>query len=81
MAQEHLRHFLRAEVALELGPSVAPGLMWSAAQLPTLENVDPLRPEAIQGGLVLLFSDNSDATIFEASDGNWEGLAAGLCVP
>ena len=83
MAQEQLRQFLRAEVAMAVGPAVAPGLQWSTAQLPTLQAVDALRvlPRAPQGRVAHLVFDNSDATVFEVSDGNWEGVAAGLCIP
>jgi len=43
MAQEQLRQFLRAEVAMAVGPLVAPSLQWSTTQLPTLQFVDALR--------------------------------------
>lgn len=81
MAQEQLRQFLRAEVAMAVGPLVAPSLQWSTTQLPTLQFVDALRdlPQVPSGSAAHLFSNDSDPTAFEVSDGNWEGVAAGLC--
>ena len=81
MAQEQLRQFLRAEVAMAVGPLVAPSLRWSTTQLPTLQFVDALRdlPQVPSGSAAHLFSNDSDPTAFEVSDGNWEGVAAGLC--
>ena len=83
MASESLRQVLRAEVVLAVGPAAAPGLCWSDCQLPTLRDVSCLRPNfsTARLGVEVLFEDNSAATAFEASDGNWEGVAAGLAAP
>ena len=83
MASESLRQFLRAEVLLAVGPAAAPGLCWSDCQLPTLRDVSCLRPNfsTARLGVEVLFEDNSAATAFEASDGNWEGVAARLAAP
>ena len=83
MASESLRQFLRAEVLLAVGPAAAPGLCWSDCQLPTLRDVSCLRPNfsTARLGVEVLFEDNSAATAFEASDGNWEGVAAQLAAP
>ena len=72
MAAEHLRHFLRAEVAIAIGPERAPGLRWASTQLPTLIDVEPLRflPQLAGSQIELLFADLSDPTAFESCDGN-----------
>ncbi len=66
---------------MAVGPLVAPSLQWSTTQLPTLQFVDALRdlPQVPSGSAAHLFSNDSDPTAFEVSDGNWEGVAAGLC--
>ena len=66
---------------MAVGSSVAPSLQWSTAQLPTLKVIDalPNLPQAPPGGASHLLSNDSDPTAFEVSDGNWEGVAAGLC--
>jgi hypothetical protein len=84
MASESLRHFLRPEVTLAVGPEAAPGLCWSDCQLPTLEEVSCLHPcfnASRIGGEALCFGNNSAPTVFEVSDGNWEGVAARLAAP
>ena len=83
MASESLRHFLRTEVILAVGPEAAPGLCWSDCQLPTLAEVSCLRPcfNASRIGGEALFRNNSAPTVFEESDGNWEGVAARLAAP
>ena len=83
MAAEHLRHFLRAEVAIAIGPERAPGLRWASTQLPTLIDVEPLRslPQLAGSQIELLFADLSDPTAFESCDGNWEAVAASLSLP
>jgi len=73
MAAEHLRQALRAEVALAVGPVLAPHLRWSTSQLPTLRDVLPLRSLLLTTGTDVdtLLVDTSALTLFEASDGNW----------
>lgn len=80
MAAEHLRQALRAEVALAVGPVLAPHLRWSTSQLPTLRDVLPLRSLLLTTGTDVdtLLVDTSALTLFEASDGNWERVAANL---
>ena len=80
MAAEHLRQALRAEVALAVGPVLAPHLRWSTSQLPTLQDVLPLRSLLLTTGTDVdtLLVDTSALTLFEASDGNWERVAANL---
>lgn len=80
MTAEQLRQSLRAEVALAVGPQVAPTLSWSSCQLPTLKNVTPLRSllRTASLGAEIFLADNSELTAFEASDGNWERVAADL---
>lgn len=68
---------------MSVGPTVAPGLLWSDCELPTLRVVECLRPQfrTLRVDNDLLFSDNSEPTALEASDGNWEGIAAQLAAP
>ena len=66
MAQEQIRQFLRAEVAMAVGPLVALRLQWSTTQLPSLKAVDAVRdlPQVPPGSAAHLFSNDSDPTAF-----------------
>jgi hypothetical protein len=80
MAVEKLQHFLHSEVILSLGPESATMVRWGKSRLPTLVDVEPLRPlvQALALNDLELLSDVSPATLFESSDGNWTRLVPNL---
>ena len=80
MAVIQLQHFLRSEILIFLGPQSATLLRWGNNRLPTLVDVEPLRPliRALDLNDNELLSDLSHATLFERSNGNWASLVSRL---
>lgn len=83
MAVEQFQYYLRSKVVMTVGSRTAPLLRWGRSRLPTLTDVELLRPLVLDAGLDCdaLLSDTSHVTSFEGSDGNWASITSSIRPP
>jgi hypothetical protein len=71
---------LRAAAIQAVGPTIAPQLQWSTSAIPTITNVELLRPlvEAYVQDADTALRNPAQGSGLDNAEGNWEPLLAGL---